>query len=300
MGANTQRAAGTPELAAGTSTSSKPEMDEPMTPLQPQPISEGWLGAQSYFAHDEKTKIGRAMTTSLVIHAAFFAALILAFATGAAQQVLSPVIPLEFKMTAIMPVKGPGGGGGGSPAPAPKKPVEIPKTKAPVTIPVEAPKPVEPPPLPELVAPVQTNTSNVLQSSGTSLISLAAYGGGGRGGGVGSGTGNGVGPGTGGGFGGGAFAPGNGVTWPTELYQEKPKYTSDAMRAKIQGDVHLEIVVSETGTVTDARVIKSLDKAYGLDQAAIEAAKKWKFKPGLRNGVPVATKVELILSFRLH
>jgi periplasmic protein TonB len=277
-----------------------PERTAPKAPLEPKPIEVGWLGAQSLFAHEEKTKIGRAMTTSFAVHAAFFALLILAFATGAAQEMLRPSEPLEFKVVAFTPVAGPGGGGGGSPAPAPKRPVEIPKTKAPVVIPVAEPTPVEPPPVPTLVAPIQTNTANVLQSSGTSLISLAAYGGGGRGGGVGSGTGNGVGPGTGGGFGGGAYAPGNGVTWPTEISQEKPKYTSDAMRAKIQGDVYLEIVVSENGIVTDARVTKSLDKAYGLDQAAIEAAKKWRFRPGTKNGVPVATKVELILSFRLH
>jgi TonB family protein len=95
------------------------------------------------------------------------------------------------------------------------------------------------------------------------------------------------------------FAPGNGVSWPTVVYEERPKYTPDALKAKIQGTVHLEIVILPDGTVGEVRVTRSLDKTYGLDEAAIAAAKKWRFKPGLRNGVPVQTKVELILEFRL-
>ena len=272
----------------------------PLEPVGPQPIQEGWLGAQSLFAHEEKTKIGRAMSTSIGAHVAFLALLLWALTTGVVQITQEPVIPLEFKTMAFVPEKGPGGGGGGSPAPAPKKAVEIPKTKAPVVVPVPEPTPVEPPPVPTLVAPIMTNNNNIIQSSGNSVVSLATYGGGGRGGGVGTGTGNGVGPGTGGGFGGGAYAPGNGVTSPSVLKEVKPTYTSEAMRAKIQGDVDLEVIVGVNGTVTDVRVTKSLDKTYGLDQAAIAAARQWLFRPGQRNGEPVATRVTLQLSFRLH
>jgi TonB family protein len=258
----------------------------------------GWLGADGTFDHRDERKMGRAMTTSLVIHGALFA-LIVAMLSVVPQQVFNRIEPLEFKV-AFVPDPGRGGGGGGSPAPAPPKKMEIPKTAPPVAVPVATPIPVELPPVPTLVAPIQTTTSTVLQTSGTNLISNAQYGGGGRGGGVGSGTGNGIGPGTGGGFGGGAYFPGNGVTWPTDIYQEKPKYTSDAMRNKIQGYVELEVVVLETGGVGEVRITKSLDRTYGLDQAAIEAARKWRFKPGLRQGIPVATRVTLQLEFRLH
>ena len=179
--------------------------------------------------------------------------------------------------------------------------LEIPKHKAPEVAPIPIPKPADPPPTPTLVAPIETNAANLLQSTGQSSVSLAAYGGGGRGGGVGSGTGNGVGPGTGGGFGGGAYRPGSGINFPTLLRQEQPKYTSDAMRAKIQGVVELEAVVLEDGTVGEVRVVKSLDKMFGLDQEAIAAARRWLFRPGTdRSGKPVATIVTLILEFRLH
>jgi protein TonB len=257
----------------------------------------GWLGAENVSSMPEDRKLGGAFGTSLLIHGGILA-LLLALYGVVQQQVFNQVEPLEFKM-AFVPQVGPGGGGGGSPAPAPAKKMEIPKTKAPVTIPVAAPTPVEPPPVPTLVAPI-TTASTVLQASGSNAISLADYGGGGRGGGVGSGRGNGVGPGTGGGFGGGAFQPGNGVSWPSILREEKPKYTSDAMRAKIQGQVELEIVVLENGTVGEVRVTKSLDRTYGLDQAAMDAARKWVFLPGKREGVAVATRVGLVLEFRLH
>jgi protein TonB len=258
----------------------------------------GWLGADGVYSHDDDRKLGRALTTSFAIHGGLFT-LLVAILAVAPQQIFDRPEPLEYKV-AFVPQVGPGGGGGGSPQPAAPKKLEIPKTKAPVSVPVPVPIPVEPPPVPTLVAPIQTTSAAVLQSAGTNLISLAAYGGGGRGGGVGTGTGNGVGPGTGGGFGGGAFQPGNGVSMPAVVREEKPKYTSDAMRAKIQGQVELEIIVLENGTVGDVRVTKSLDRTYGLDQAAMDAAKKWLFRAGEREGVKVATRVGLVLEFRLH
>ncbi len=146
-----------------------------------------------------------------------------------------------------------------------------------------------------------TLDADVIQATGASTVSLAAYGGGGRGGGVGAGSGKGVGEGTGGGFGGGAFRLGSGVSFPTLLHDEKPNYTTEAMRAKIQGEVQLEAVVLANGTVGDVRVIKSLDRVNGLDQEAIKAARKWLFAPAKdHDGKAVPVIVTLILDFRLH
>ena len=71
------------------------------------------------------------------------------------------------------------------------------------------------------------------------------------------------------------------------------------MQAKIQGSVWLKCVVSETGDITDVEVTKSLDTEYGLDQAAIDAARQWKFKPGRKDGKPVAVGITLELTFTL-
>ena len=79
----------------------------------------------------------------------------------------------------------------------------------------------------------------------------------------------------------------------------KPKYTPEAMQQKIQGSVWLECVVLETGDVGDIEVTRSLDDEYGLDQEAIKAAKQWKFKPGTKDGKPVAVVVTIELTFTL-
>lgn len=261
-------------------------------------VASGWLGSQSIFDRPDERKLGRAMGASMVIHTILFAAIV-TLMTVAPAQILSESTPLEYKVV-FLPEPGPGGGGGGSPAPAPKKLLEIPKHTEPTAVPIPVEKPPQPTDLPKLVAPIETTAASVLQSSGDSMFSLAQYGGGGRGGGIGPGTGSGVGPGTGGGFGGGAYRPGNGVSQPTLIRDVRPNYTSEAMRAKIQGSVELEVVVLEDGTVGPVRVTKSLDRTFGLDQAAMDAAKKWLFRPGMRQGQPVATIVTLILDFRLH
>ena len=98
-----------------------------------------------------------------------------------------------------------------------------------------------------------------------------------------------------------AVAPGaaTGVSWPIVVREQKPAYTDEARRAGIQGSVELSLVIQVDGTVSDVRVVKSLDRQHGLDAAAIEAAKQWLFKPGMKDGKPVATTVFLGLDFRL-
>jgi TonB family protein len=87
---------------------------------------------------------------------------------------------------------------------------------------------------------------------------------------------------------------------PTIKRMVQPKYTSDAMRAKLQGTVAVEAVIRPDGTVDRARVVKSLDTQLGLDANAVEAVKQWVFEPGTLQGQPVAVVVQLTLEFRLH
>ena len=74
------------------------------------------------------------------------------------------------------------------------------------------------------------------------------------------------------------------------------------MRAKIDGTVTVEAVVNADGTVARARVIKSLDKLFGLDEQALMAVSHWTFEPdsGKCDGLPAPTLVTLILNFRIH
>jgi TonB family protein len=122
----------------------------------------------------------------------------------------------------------------------------------------------------------------------------------GSGTGIGPGSGSGLGPGSGGGTGGGVYRPGNGVSVPRVIREVRPNYTSDAMRAKVQGVVMLECVVRPDGSVTDIQVIRSLDPTFGLDQEAIKAAKQWRFTPGTRMGEPVPVLISIELTFTLR
>ncbi len=282
----------TPEIS--TPLPGTPAAPSPAPP--PGPVARGWLSSHSTFEQPEKRKLVPAVGVSFLLHIGFFVLAVL-YIVGRAT--MANDVPQEHYDIVFLEAPGPGGGGGGSPTPAPPKKLDIPKPKPAEATPVPAPVPVPPPPDP-LNAPVHTNVTDILQASGISSVSIADYAGGGSGGGIGSGKGNGVGPGEGGGFGGGAYQPGAGIENPTLIHKEEPKYTSEAMRAKVQGEVELDVVVMPDGRVGDVRVAKSLDKTFGLDQAAIAAARKWTFRPGSREGKPVPVVVRLILEFRLH
>jgi TonB family protein len=88
------------------------------------------------------------------------------------------------------------------------------------------------------------------------------------------GTGSGYGEGFGGGTGGGVYREGNGVTSPVPIRDPKPNYTSEAMRARIQGLVTMEAVVLPDGSVGDVHVVKSLDRQFGLDQEAVNTVQE--------------------------
>ena len=98
-----------------------------------------------------------------------------------------------------------------------------------------------------------------------------------------------------------ALRPGkDGVTPPRLLHQAGPQYTAEAMREQIQGKVGLECVVETDGTVTRVRVVQSLDKLFGLDEKAVNAAKQWRFSPGMKDGVAVPVMITIDLTFTLR
>lgn len=120
----------------------------------------------------------------------------------------------------------------------------------------------------------------------------------GSGGGVGKGTGGGFGPGEGGGTGGGIFHVGGGVSAPRVTFQVDPEFSEEARKAKFQGTCTLMLVVDASGRPTNIRVANSL--GMGLDEKAIEAAKKWRFEPAMKDGHPVAVEIALEVDFHLY
>lgn len=95
------------------------------------------------------------------------------------------------------------------------------------------------------------------------------------------------------------YRPGVGVTSPTLVLEVKPTYTAEALRAKIQGSVLLELIVQRDGTPRDIRVIRSLDPG-GLDREAVLAVEQWRFVAGRLNGEPVDVLVTIVMDFLLR
>ena len=130
---------------------------------------------------------------------------------------------------------------------------------------------------------------------------IGGGGGFGSGGGIGNGHGNGIGngngSGAGGGNGGGIYNAGNGVTNPIVITMVDPEYSEEARKARFTGYVMLSIVVNASGKATDVQVVKSL--GMGLDEKAMEAVRKWIFKPGTSKGVPVSVRAQVRVTFSL-
>lgn len=89
-----------------------------------------------------------------------------------------------------------------------------------------------------------------------------------------------------------------GVAPPVPVTQPKPSYTREAMLRRIQGTVTMRVVVLADGTVGDVEVIKPL--GFGLDEEAIATMKQWRFRPGTRNGQPVAVRVVVEMTFQMR
>jgi periplasmic protein TonB len=89
-----------------------------------------------------------------------------------------------------------------------------------------------------------------------------------------------------------------GVTVPEVIYNPEPNFSDEARKAKYQGMVQLLVIVGRDGHTYDIRVAQSL--GMGLDEKAIEAVGRWRFKPATLNGQPVATRILVEVDFHLY
>jgi TonB family protein len=121
-------------------------------------------------------------------------------------------------------------------------------------------------------------------------------------GGIGDGCCDGIGPSTGPHVGSGPpgiFPAGRlGVTTPQVIFNPEPSFSDEARKAKAQGIVLLLLVVGKDGHPYNIRVGQSL--GMGLDEKAIEAVNRWRFRPATLNGQPVATQIAVQVDFHLY
>ncbi len=284
--------------------------------LPPLKVTSKPVAVRPLWGKDENYR--PAQLASIAFHAVLALLLIVPFArkiidkTASASTTITyvDVSPYAAKLPAGKDKAG-GGGGGGQHMPEPASRGKLPRWSmtqlAPpmVITPPQAKLTVEPTLLgpPDLKIP-SPNDNNYGDPLAAMLSSSGGPGAGsgigtGTGTGVGSGNGGGLGPGEGGGTGGGFFHAGTGgVGYPSCLYCPNPQYSEDARKAKWQGAVILQVVVTIEGRATNIQVVKG--PGLGLEDKAIEAVRNWQFKPALgANGKPVPTQTQIEVDFRL-
>jgi protein TonB len=84
---------------------------------------------------------------------------------------------------------------------------------------------------------------------------------------------------------------------PTLIAAVPPSYPSELRRARIEGVVALVFLLTETGTVEDARVESSSRPEF--ERPALEAIRRWRFKPGMKDGEAVQTYMRQPIRFRV-
>ena len=207
---------------------------------------------------------------------------------------------------------GGGGGGGSHDIVDPIKGKLPPRMKDPITPPMtpvlDQPKLAVPSAInvqKDIQLPDNPNLPNIGMSKSAN-VTLASNGQGGGsgmgtgyGGGMGPGTGNGFGPGSGGNAGGGLYQIGGGVSAPVPIFTPEAEFSDEARRAKYQGVCLISLIVDAQGNPQDPRVIRAL--GMGLDEKAIEAVRKYKFKPAMKDGrTPVPVRITIEVNFRLY
>ena len=85
---------------------------------------------------------------------------------------------------------------------------------------------------------------------------------------------------------------------PKPVHIERPTYPASAMRRKVGGIVQVRVLVGTSGQVLQAEVLSSPDPLGSLDREALRAAKRWRFEPARRNGIPVEVWYEIPMEFK--
>jgi TonB family protein len=97
----------------------------------------------------------------------------------------------------------------------------------------------------------------------------------------------------------GLYKVGGNVSAPVPLKQVNAEFSDEARRAKYQGVCLVGLIVDAQGNPQNVHIVRAL--GMGLDEKAMEAVRKYKFKPAMRDGkTPVAVYVNVEVNFRLY
>jgi protein TonB len=86
---------------------------------------------------------------------------------------------------------------------------------------------------------------------------------------------------------------------PSRLNSVEAEFSDEARRAKYQGVCLISLIVDAQGNPQNPRVVRAL--GMGLDEKALEAVRKYKFKPAMKDGkTPVPVMITVEVNFRLY
>jgi protein TonB len=80
------------------------------------------------------------------------------------------------------------------------------------------------------------------------------------------------------------------------IYPVQPTYPVLARQARVQGAVELRALISKTGTIENLVVVRGHPM---LSSAAVEAVRRWRYRPYLLNNQPVEVETEITVNFLL-
>lgn len=204
---------------------------------------------------------------------------------------IPPMAPMKAKAM---------GGGGGQRGPTPVTKGTPPKFAEQQIVPPKAP-PLEPPKIniqPTIEVQKDVKMASSIPQIGVANSPLVGMSmGNGRGTGLGSGSGSGLGPGSGGNTGGGPRRIGGGVSAPVLIFSVEPEFSEEARKAKVAGNVLVNLWVDTNGLPSHVHVIRGV--GMGLDEKAVEAVRQYKFKPAMENGRPVLVELNVEVNFQI-
>ena len=207
----------------------------------------------------------------------------------------------EVTVPPIAPMKAEAmGGGGGQRGPTPVTKGTPPKFADQQIVPPKAP-PLQDPKIkiePTVEVQKDVHMASSIPQIGVANSPLVGMSmGNGSGTGLGSGNGSGIGPGSGGNMGGGPRRIGGGVSAPQLIFSVEPEFSEEARKAKVAGNVLVNLWVDTNGNPSHVRVIRGV--GMGLDEKAKEAVMQYRFKPAMENGKPVLVELNVEVNFKI-
>jgi protein TonB len=254
----------------------------------------------------DRMAIGRSYrSTAWAVGAHALAILVIGYLVNTHIHFAAPVKALLVTELRVLPKALPKakamGGGGGQRGPTPVTKGTPPKFAEEQIVPPKAP-PLEQPKIhiePTIEVQKDVKMASSLPQIGVAsspLVGMMSMGNG-KGTGLGAGSGAGLGPGSGGNTGGGPKQIGGGVSAPVLIYEVEPEFSEEARKAKVAGNVLVNLWVDEKGIPTHVHVIRGI--GMGLDEKALAAVKMYRFKPAMENGKPVMVEMNVAVTFQI-